>query len=89
MATNIILTSILIFFLGIIYAFLFYWGKKYLLYFPNAFLNFLFIIARFLFLICLCYYIIKFIDDYPILLITLFVSSYLSTMILVSYKANS
>jgi hypothetical protein len=87
MYTTIIFTSILIFFLGIIYGFLFHAGKKHLLYFPNPFLGILFTLARFLFLICLSFYIIKFIDYNPILLITLFVSSYLSTVAVLTYKA--
>ncbi len=86
MYTNIIITSTLIFFLGIIYGFLFHAGKKYLLYLPNPFLSFLFTVARFLFLICFSFYIIKFIDYNPILLITLFVSSYLSTIAVLTYK---
>lgn len=88
MSANIIITSILIFFLGIIYGFLFHKGKKHLLNSHNFLLSFLFTIGRFLFLICFSLYIIKFVDYNPILLITLFVSSYLSTVTVLTYKAE-
>lgn len=88
MSANIVITSILIFFLGIIYGFLFYIGKKNLLLNPNVISSFLFTIGRFLFLICLFLYIIKFISYNPILLVALFVSSYLSTVTLLTYKSE-
>ena len=88
MLVNILITSILIFFLGIIYGFLFLKGKKHLLYFPNPIVSFLFTAARFLFLISFCFYVIKFLDYNPILIITLFVSSYLSTITILTYKID-
>lgn len=75
-----------ILFLGILYAALFITGKKYLLTNHNIFLDLLFNGLRFLLLICVFFYIIKFIEINPILLITLFVSSYLSTIAIVTYK---
>lgn len=78
--------TLLIIFLGVLYGVLFHTGKKYLLQKQSLTLELLFTGVRISILIAIFFYIIKFIEINPILLLTLFVSSYLSTIAILTYK---
>jgi len=72
---------------GIIYGALFHLGKKYMLKYHRPVLDIIFTLMRFTLLFAFFYSMSRFIDSNSILLIILFVSSYLGTVAVLTYKS--
>ncbi len=86
MISNNILISMATIVSGIVYGALLFVGKKYMLLHSKPIYDFFFTLLRFSLLILFFYSIATFVVSSPILLSILFVSSYLSTVGILTYK---
>jgi|GEM_PF-1401267 len=87
MLTNLFFISSCAIFIGIMYGLLFYFGKKHLLSPDKKLWDILFTALRLVILFALFYIMSAFIASNSILLIILFVSSYLSTVAVLTYNS--
>ena len=85
----VLLSSLATIIIGIFYGLFFYWGKKYLLIHRRPVLDIIFFILRILLLMLFLYKISTFVGSSSILLIVLFVSSYLGTVSVLTYKMKN
>ena len=87
MYNNFIILAVGTISVGILYGILFHLGKKHLLSQNKPYLDLLFTLARFILLFFVIYYMFYFIAPNSILMTILFVSSYLSTVAVLTYNS--
>jgi hypothetical protein len=86
MLNNLIFVSTYVIIAGILYGALFHFGKQYLLTHQKPLLDVLFTLLRIGIIAFLFYYLYGFIAANSILMLILFVSSYLSTVAILNYN---
>lgn len=87
LSNNLFFTSLIAICIGIVYGSILYFQKMYSLQNNNPITDIIFTFMRYGVLLSILYGIIIFVEHNSILLIILFVSSYLSTVAVLVYKA--